>query len=136
MSASQQSSEKYYNNRRKSDDILHLFVIGCRVVDKLTVLGEARAVAGAIPRMLSAVVFEGAAEVRTSGCGGREKAYRRFKGVDSKLWAQDGARGIENGGVWIVFAFHKVAENIGGDHSVGHTPLVKACRNEHVGGGF
>ena len=41
MSVSQQSSEKYFNNRRKSDDILHLFVIGCGVVDKLTVLGEA-----------------------------------------------------------------------------------------------
>ena len=78
---------------------LNLFVIGCRVVDKLTVLGETRAVAGAIPRMLGAVVFEGAAEVRTSGCGGREKAYRRFKSVDSKLWAQNGARWLENGGV-------------------------------------
>ena len=99
MSASQQSSEKYYNNRRKSDDILHLFVIGCRVVDKLTVLGEARAVAGAIPRMLGAVVFEGAAEVRTSGRGGREKAYRRFKSVDSKLWAHDGARWVKYCGI-------------------------------------
>ena len=136
MSVSQQSSEKYFNNRRKSDDILHFFVIGCGGVDKLTVFSKARAVAGAIPRMLGAVVFEGAAEVRTSGRGGRENTYRRFKSIDGKLWAQDGARWIENGGVWIVFALHKVAENIGGDHSVCHTPLVKACRNEHVGGGF
>ena len=51
--------------------------------------------------MLGAVVFEGAAEVRTSGCGGSENAYRRFKGVDSKLWAQDGARGIEKVGVGV-----------------------------------
>ena len=40
-SVSQQSSEKYFNNRRKSDDILHFFVIGCGVIDQLTVLGKA-----------------------------------------------------------------------------------------------
>lgn len=81
--------------------MLHLFVIGCGVVDKLTVFSKARAVTRAIPRMLGAIVFEGASEVWTSGCGGRENAYRRFKSVDGKLWAQDGARWIENGGVWV-----------------------------------
>ena len=86
--------------------------------------------------MLGAVVFEGAAEVRTSGCGGREKAYRRFKGVDSKLWAQDGARGIENSSIAVGFFLHELAKNVGGDHSVCHAPLVKACRNEHVGCGL
>ena len=80
---------------------LHLFVISCRVVDKLTVLGEARAVAGAIPRMLGTVVFEGAAKVRASGCGGRENTYRRFQGVDGKLWVQDGARGVKYSGIWV-----------------------------------
>ena len=81
--------------------MLHLFVIGCGVVDKLTVFSKARAVTRAIPRMLGTVVFQGAAEMRTSGSGWREKAYRRFKSVDSKLWAQNGARWIENGGVGV-----------------------------------
>ena len=81
--------------------MLHLFIIGCGIVDQLALFGETRAVTGAIPRMLGAVVFEGAAEVRTSGCGGSENAYRRFKGVDSKLWAQDGARWIEKVGVGV-----------------------------------
>ena len=103
------------------------------IIDDFT---EYTAVAGAIPGMLGSVVLKGATEVRTSGCGGRENAYCRFKSVDSKLWAQNGARWIENGGVWIVFDLHKVAENIGGDHSVCHAPLVKACRNEHVGCGL
>ena len=80
---------------------LHLFVIGCRVVDKLTVLGETRAMAGAIPRVFGFIVFEGAAEVWASGCGGGKNTYRRFKSVDGKLWAQDGARGIEKVGVGV-----------------------------------
>ena len=80
---------------------LHLFVIGCGVVDELTVLGEARAVAGAIPGMLGAVVFEGAAKMRATGRGGGENTYRRFKSVDSKLWAQDGARRIKYSGIWV-----------------------------------
>ena len=65
--------------------MLHLFVIGCGVVDKLTVLGEARAVAGAIPRVLGFVVFERATEVRASWRGGGENSYRRFKSIDGKL---------------------------------------------------
>ena len=72
---------------------------GGRVFEEFSFFGEARAVAGAIPRMLGTVVFEGAAEVRTSGCGGREKTYRRFKSIDGKLWVQDGARWIEKVGV-------------------------------------
>ena len=51
--------------------MLHLFIIGCGIVDQLALFGETRAVAGAIPRMLGAVVFEGASEVWTSGRGGR-----------------------------------------------------------------
>ena len=86
--------------------------------------------------MLGAVVFEGAAEVWATGRGGRENTYRRFKSIDSKLWMQNGARGIENGSIWILFSPYEIAEKICGDHSVCHTPLVKACRNEHVGGGF
>ena len=116
--------------------MLHLFVIGCGVVDKLTVFSKARAVTRAIPGMLGAVVFEGAAEVRTSGCGGSENAYRRFKGVDSKLWAHDSARWIENGFVGIHLALHEVAEKFGSNHGACHTPLVKARCNEDVGGGF
>lgn len=81
--------------------MLHLFVIGCGVVDKLTVFSKARAVTRAIPGMLGTVVFEGASEVWASGRGGRENAYCRFKSVDGKLWAQDGARGIEKVGVGV-----------------------------------
>ena len=51
--------------------------------------------------MLGAVVFEGAAKMRATGRGGGENTYRRFKSVDSKLWAQDGARGIEKVGVGV-----------------------------------
>ena len=113
-----------------------LFVIGGGVIDELTVFRKAGAVAGAIPGVLGAVVFEGTAEVRASGCGGGEKSHYRIKGVDGKLWAQDGARGIENSGVRIVFPSHKVTENVGGDHGVGHTPLVKSRCHKDVGCGF
>ena len=51
--------------------------------------------------MLGAVIFEGAAEMRATGRGGGEKPYHRIKGVDGKLWTQNGARGIENGGIWV-----------------------------------
>ena len=50
--------------------------------------GEARTVAWAIPRMLCAVVFEGAAKVRTSGHGRCEKPNHRLKCVDGKLWVE------------------------------------------------
>ena len=68
-----------------------LFVICCRVVYKLSALGEAGAVAGAIPAVLGAVIFKGAAEVGASWCCGSEKSHCGFKGVDGELWAKDGA---------------------------------------------
>ena len=115
---------------------LHLFIIGCGVVDQLTVLCEARTVARAIPSVFGFIVFEGATEVRTSGCGGRENAYYRIEGVDGKLWAQNGTRGIEYGSIGIRLALHEVAEKFGSNHGVCHPPFVEARCHEHVGRGF
>ena len=67
--------------------LLYSFIIRRGIIDQLAVLAKARAVAGAIPSVLYAIVFEGAAEMGTSGCGGSENSYRRFKGVNGKLWA-------------------------------------------------
>lgn len=67
-----------------------MFVGGGGVVDQLTLLAEARAVARAIPGMLGGVIFEGAAQVRATGHGGSEKPCKRFQGVEGKLWVQDG----------------------------------------------
>lgn len=64
-----------------------LMIIRRGIVDQLAVFGEAGAVAGAIPRMLGAVVFEGAAEVWASWRSWGEETYRRFKGIDGELWA-------------------------------------------------
>ena len=113
-----------------------MLVICRRVVEKLARLGKARAVAWAVPRMLRLVVFEGAAEVWTSWCGGRHKSDGRLKSVYSKLWVEDCARGIENGGIRIGFSSDKVAENVGGDHGICHAPFVKSRCDKHVGRGF
>jgi len=77
----------------------HFFVVGGGVVYKLAFLGEARAVAGTVPCMLGSVVFEGAAEVRATRNGGREKPHERLECVDGKLWVQNTARGGKDGGV-------------------------------------
>ena len=114
---------------------LYFCVIGGGVVDQLTVLGEARAVAGAVPSMLGAVVFEGATEMRTSGRGGGKKSYRRVKGVYGKLRAQKGTGGIEQFGARVAFFTHKIAEKVCGDHGVCHAPFIKARRHENVGCG-
>ena len=53
---------------------LHFFIIGGGVVDQLAVFTKARAVAGAIPCVLGAVVFESATEVGASWCCGGEKS--------------------------------------------------------------
>ena len=116
--------------------LLHPFIIRRGIVDQLTVFREARAVAGAIPGMLDFVVFESATEVRTSWRGGRQKSDGRLKSVYSKLWMKNRARGIKNDGMRIGFSSDKIAENFGGDHSVGHAPFVKSRCNEYVGRGF
>ena len=115
-----------------SECLLHLFIIGCGIVDQLALFGETRAVAGAIPRMLGAVVFEGAAEVWASGCSGGEESDYRIKSVDGKLRAQESARGIEKVSVWIGLPTNKVAKKIGCDHSGCHTPFVESCRHKYV----
>ena len=81
--------------------MLHFFIIRRGIVDKLTVLGEARAVAGAIPRVLGFIVLESATKMGTSGCSGCEKSDDRFKSISSKLRVKDGTRGIENIGISI-----------------------------------
>ena len=106
------------------------------VIDQLTLLGETRAVARAIPGVLGFVVFERATEVWASRCSGRQKSNGRLKSVYSKLWMKKRARGIENGSIRIGFSYDKVAENIGGNHGIGHAPLVKSRCNEYVGRGF
>ena len=70
---------------------LHHFIIRRGIVDQLAVFGEARAVAGAIPRMLGFIVFECATKVWTSWRGGCNKTYGGFKSIYGKLWAKDGA---------------------------------------------
>ena len=112
--------------------VLHLFIISCRVIDQLAMLSESRTVAGAIPGMLNAVVFEGTSEVWASGCSGGEESDYRIKSVDGKLRAQESARGIEEVSVWIGLPTNKVAKNVGGDHSVCHTPFVESCRHKYV----
>jgi len=115
---------------------LHSFIIRRGIIDQLAVLGKARAVAGTIPGVLGYIVFESATEVWTSGCGRCEKSDSRLKSVDDKLWAHDGARGIENGGMGIIFPSDEVAEDVGCDHGVGHPPFVKSRCNEYIGRGF
>ncbi len=58
--------------------LLYSFIVSCGIVNELALLGKARAVAGAIPRVLCAVVFKGTAEVRTPRCAGCEDTHRRF----------------------------------------------------------
>ena len=70
--------------RRRFSFSYRLVIVGCGVVYQFAVFGEAGAVAGAIPGVLYAIVFEGAAEVGTARCGGSENSYRRFKGVNGK----------------------------------------------------
>ena len=64
---------------------LSFFIIRCGIVDHFPLLGEARAMAGAIPCVLGTVVFEGASKVGTAGSGGGNKSYGGFKGIDRKL---------------------------------------------------
>ena len=72
-------------------DALHLFVIGCGVIDQLAMLGKARAVARAIPGMLGGIILERTAEVRTARCGRGKKPYGGRNGIDDQLRMQDGA---------------------------------------------
>ena len=116
--------------------LLHPFIIRRGIVDELTVFGKARAVAWAIPRVLGFVVFESATEVWTSRSGWRQKSDNRLKSVERKLWAKKRARGIENGSIRIGFSSDKIAEDVGGDHGICHTPFVKARCHKHVGRGF
>ena len=79
-------------------------------------LGKTRAVTGAIPGMLGAVVFESAAEMWATRHGWCKKSYCGFKGIDSELWVQNGARRIKNGCVCVVFPLNEVTEDVGCDH--------------------
>lgn len=54
----------------------------------------------------------------------------------AKLWMKNCARGVKNNGIRIGSSSDKIAENVGGDHGVGHATFVKSRCNEHVGRGF
>ena len=112
------------------------FIIGGWIVDELTILSEAGAVAGAIPCVFRTIIFEGAAEMRAARCGWGEKSYYRVKSVDGELSVEHGTGGSKDLGVGIIFALNHVAEKIRCDHGVGHAPFVKSSCHEHVGGGF
>jgi len=50
-----------------------LLSVRSRIIQKLAVLGETRAVTRTVPRMLRAIVFQCASEMRTSRCSRCEK---------------------------------------------------------------
>ena len=65
-----------------------LFIPRGRIVYHLAPLSKPRAVAGAIPRVLGGIVFEGATQMGAARSSGGEESQGGFKGVDGELWAE------------------------------------------------
>ena len=75
---------------------IYIEVTVCGIIEHLSALRKARAVTRAVPRMLRAVIFERASEMRTPFFAYRTQIFDRLKAVYGKLWLEYTPRGGEH----------------------------------------